>query len=235
MSKGLGAAQNDMVLTMQRKMKRFFCFTLVYMGRVFIASMNMRGAWAPLPHDECFRVNVTSAQSKTSAYRLAFSPMTEVVGRYKGYFCFENYWQSGKRYAGHDEKEVEKMDAWWRKQKKGKRRYPRGKGLRVTHAEFPRVRGELDYVESRKNVYVPEYYELVRGNAVLTSLAERIASGEDIVVYDFDGPRTKSGDVTCEVVTLELLQEKIDDVSRPFGHGYIIAGILAGIVPSQYV
>ena len=146
----------------------------------------------------------------------------------------ENVRKTQVQEAYEKEKAHEKK-ARWLKQKKGKRRYPRGKGLRVTHAEFPRVRGELDYVESRKNVYVPEYYELVRGNAVLTSLAERIASGEDIVVYDFDGPRTKSGDVTCEVVTLELLQEKIDDVSRPFGHGYIIAGILAGIVPSQYV
>ena len=205
------------------------------MGRVFVASMNMRGAWAPMPHDGCSRVNVTSAQSKTSAYRLAFSPMTAIPGGYKGYFCFENYWQSGKRYLGHDEKEIGKMDVWWRKQEKGKRRYPRGKGLRITHAEFPGVQGELGYIESRKKVYVPEYYELVRSNAVLASLTERIASGEDIVVYDFDGPRTLGGDVTCEEVTLELLQEKMNDVSRPFGHGYIIAGVLAGIVPSEYV
>ena len=91
------------------------------MGRVFIASMNMRGAWAPMPHDECFRVNVTSAQSKISAYRLAFSPMTEVIGAaIRASFCFENYWQSGKRYSGHDDNEVEKMLAWWRKQEKGK-------------------------------------------------------------------------------------------------------------------
>jgi len=206
------------------------------MGRVFVASMNMRGAWAPVPRDFWHhRVNVTSAQSKTSAYRLAFSPMTEIPGGYKGYFCFENYWQSGKRYAGHDEKEVEKMDAWWRKQEKGKRRYPRGKGLRVTHAEFPGVPGELGYVESRKKVYVPEYYEMVRENDVLGSLVDRLARGDDIVVYDFDGPRTRGGDVTCEEVTLELLQEKIEDVRHPFGHGYIIAGILAGIEPGDYV
>ena len=205
------------------------------MGRVFIASMNMRGSWAPRPHDECLRVNVTSAQSKTSAYRLAFSPMTHVSGGYKGYCCFENYWQSGKRYAGHDEKEVEKMDAWWRKQEKGKRRYPRAKGLTVTHAEFSGIQGELGYVESRKKVYVPEYYEMVRDNDVLAALADRLVGGEDIVVYDFDGPRARGGDVTCEEVTLELLQDKIEDVRHPFGHGYIVAGVLAGILPVDYV
>ena len=70
---------------------------------------------------------------------------------------------------------------------------------------------------------------------MLVSIAERIAGGEDVVVYDFDGPRTREGEVTCEEVTLELLREKIEVVSHPFGHGYIVAGILAGIVPSEYV
>ena len=41
-------------------------------GKVYIASMNLRGELASLPLD-CKRINVTSAQSKT--YRLAFSPM----------------------------------------------------------------------------------------------------------------------------------------------------------------
>jgi len=41
-------------------------------------------------------INVTSAQGKENPNRKAFSPMTEIEGGYKGYYCFENYWQAGK-------------------------------------------------------------------------------------------------------------------------------------------
>ena len=55
---------------------------------VYIASMNLRGEWAPLP-ENCKRINVTSAQAKKSKYRLTFSPMTEIEGGYKDFYCFE--------------------------------------------------------------------------------------------------------------------------------------------------
>jgi len=80
-------------------------------GKVYIASMKMRGAWAPVP-ENCLRINVTSAQSKSSAYRLAFSPMTQTG--YKGFLCFENYWQSAKRYEGlTSEKDLYVQDKWY--------------------------------------------------------------------------------------------------------------------------
>ena len=65
-------------------------------GKVYIASMNMRGSWATCPENTT-KVNVTSAQRKNHRFRLAFSPMTPIVNKYKGYYCFENYWQSGKK------------------------------------------------------------------------------------------------------------------------------------------
>ena len=45
------------------------------MVKVYVASMNMRGRWATKPFGAKV-VNVTSAQSKKSSNRLAFSPMT---------------------------------------------------------------------------------------------------------------------------------------------------------------
>lgn len=66
-------------------------------GKVFIAIMNLRRELYLLP-ENYKRVNVTSAQSKESAYRLAFSLMTKIKNRYKCFYYFENYWQSGKRY-----------------------------------------------------------------------------------------------------------------------------------------
>ena len=45
-------------------------------GKVYIASMNMRGRHAPLSDMDSLKINVTSAQSKTNINRIEFSPMT---------------------------------------------------------------------------------------------------------------------------------------------------------------
>lgn len=195
---------------------------------IYIASMNMRGKWAPTPHADCLRVNVTSAQSKESRYRHAFSPMTPLESGYKGYACFENYWQAGKRYEGQTDEDVVKMLMWWKRQDKGRRRYAGGKGKRVTHAEFGGK--NYDYVESRKEIYVPEYAALVKQH--VASLFMDVQ--KDVVVYDFDGPRSEDRSPVCEQVCLELLRSKIEDTSVPFGHGYVVAGLIAGIEPWMY-
>ena len=100
--------------------------------------MNLRGAWAPCPENTT-RVNVTSAQRKDHPFRLAFSPMTPIVNKYKGFYCFENYWQSGKRYPDIPDKTTD----WWKKQTKGKRRYPDGKNKKVLYAKFPHINDNL--------------------------------------------------------------------------------------------
>ena len=64
-------------------------------GKIYIASMNMRGKWAD-PIVDSVKLNVTSAQGKNNKNRLDFSPMTKIDDGYKGYWNFEHYWQSGK-------------------------------------------------------------------------------------------------------------------------------------------
>ena len=201
-------------------------------AKVWICSMNMRGKWAPLP-EGAKRVNVTSAQSKSSLYRLAFSPMTTTG--YKGFNCFENYWQSAKRYEGlTDDSSLKEQEEWWKKQTKGKRRYPKGKRKRVLHADFPE-HGPLQYVESRKLVYVPEYYDMIKDNSVLKNLQDVYKNGQSIAVYDFDGPRTEDGEPTAEEITLDFLRKKIEYVTHPFGHGYVVAAAIKGYEPSLYI
>ena len=202
-------------------------------GDVYIASMNMRGKWATSP-EGCQKVNVTSAQVKKSKYRLAFSPMTPLKDGYKGYCCFENYWQAGKRYKGIND--IEKQLKWWKSQKKGFRRYPAGKGKKIKYAEYPGFSKPLDYIPSRKLVYVPEYYNLVKDNPVLMELKKKVKLEKKcITIYDFDGPRRDDGSVTCQKVTLKLLREKLNDSKFPFGHGYVIAAALAGFTPQDYL
>ena len=202
----------------------------VVRGRVYVASMNMRGAWAPRP-EGATTVNVTSAQAKAGAYRLDFSPMSlPGFDEEKKYHCFENAWQSLKEHEGVP---FTTSQDWWQKQTKGKRRYPGGKGKRVLWARFG---GEqLGYVASRKTVYVPEYHKKMRGTASFQDLRCRVEQGEDVVVMDFDGPRTPAGGVACALLTLELLRDKIEDVATPFGHGYVVAAGLAGISVADYV
>ena len=198
---------------------------------VYIASMNMRGIRAkPLCPENLLVINATSAQAKNHVDRLTFSPMTPINGGYKGFWNFESYWQSGKVWEGIDHKKTVK---WWKSQKVPRRRLLNSKGLKVLHAKFNGIK--YDYVSSRKNVYVLEYYRLIKQRSRLLELRNLVKSGKNIVVYDFDGPRDKLGNPICLKVDRKMLTKKINDTQYPFGHGYIVAGLLAGIRPKSYI
>lgn len=201
-------------------------------GKIFVASMNMRGKWAVPPEETHQKINVTSSQAKNSKNRLAFSPMTEIDGGYKGFYCFENYWQSGKVYEDIDR---EKQISWWKELKQPKRRYKNSKGKKVLYALFDGSDEKMDYITSRKKIYVPEYYDLIKENDMITYWKNELLKGTDLVIYDFDGPRTENGEVTCIELNEELLINKINDTQFPFGHGYIVAATIAGINPDIYI
>ena len=201
-------------------------------GKVFIASMNLRGARAPSPANTT-KVNVTSAQALLNKNRRDFSPMTPIEGGYEGFWNFEAFWQSGKVFEGIPE---EKVKAYWHKVKEAKRRYPGSKDKKVLYARFECAPDEqMNYVTSRKKIYVPRYFELMKDREMALYLKAQVEAGKDIVIYDFDGPREEDGGVTCVEVTRELLCEKINDTQFPFGHGYIVAGWIKGITPEEYL
>lgn len=158
--------------------------------------------------------------------------MTPLDGGYKGYVCFENYWQAGKKWRGVP---LSVSKAWWARQPKGRRRYPGGKNRTVLWAEHSDGGEQLGYVESRKKVYVPEYDALMRATPSFARLRQAVKDGADVAVMDFDGPRSADGGVQCRELTLELLREKINDPSAPFGHGYVVAAALRGIPVARYV
>ena len=201
-------------------------------GKVYIASMNLRGKWAERPvNTEC--LNVTSAQGKDNKNRRDFSPMTEVKGGYKGYWNFESFWQSGRVFQDIDEKITKN---WWLKNKEPKRRYPGSKGKRVLHAHWSVLGNkEMDYLESRKKVYVPFYFDYMKNKEMAKEWKIKVNEGKNVVIYDFDGPRLKNGDPTCHEVTIEYLKEKINDPTFPFGHGYVVSAWLLGLEPEDYI
>lgn len=201
-------------------------------GKIYVASMNMRSIWAELIDKNSIKINVTSAQAKKSMNRIAFSPMTMINGGYKGFWNFESYWQSGKVYE-HVSQEITKK--WWKELKIPKRRYPKSKGKKVLYCKFDDYNENMDYITSRKKVYVPEYYNLIKNNKVLLYWKKLFNEGKNLTVYDFDGPRGINNEPLCIELTKELLIEKINYEKTPFGHGYIVAATIASIIPDVYV
>jgi len=201
-------------------------------GKIYIASMNMRGKWADPICDNYIKINVTSAQGKKSKNRIHFSPMTELIGGYNGYWNFESYWQSGKVFENIP---IETTKKWWRELKEPKRRYPKSKGNKVLYALFDGNDEKMDYVTSRKKIYVPQYYDLIKDKDIIEEYKQILMKGKNIIIYDFDGPRDINGDVLCVELTNDLLVEKINDTRHPFGHGYIVASCINTIDPCNYI
>ena len=104
------------------------------------------------------------------------------------------------------------------------------------YAQFDDFKDEkMGYIDSRKKIYIPEYYNLIKDTERISFWKQKLKEGHNLVVYDFDGPRTAMGDGICFELTLELLIEKINDTTYPFGHGYIVAASIMNIMPEQYL
>jgi hypothetical protein len=202
--------------------------TEINKGKIYIASMNLRGARAVPIDANSLKLNVTSAQRTLSLDRRDFSPMTPIEGGYKGYWNYESRWQSGKIFEGIDEK---MSKSWWKAQTKPKRRFPKGKGKTILCARFEGYedKGDMDYVTARKTVYVNEYYDLIKNRERTLYWKKLLEEGQNITIYDFDGPRTEDKGVTCLELNEDLLRDKINDLKFPFGHGYVVACALTGI------
>lgn len=187
--------------------------------------------------------------------KIDFSPL--LIGPVKddkGYEVaniFENYWQGGKVYKelkhlDEDDKHTNvyrhfRNHLW--NSNKGVRHPPatrtknvlyrdkEGRShyeyLKPVHAVYNQKRH--DYLDARKKVYVPTYAKLVRYTPSFNALKKLLESGKDILLLDIDGPKDGPGKVT-----VEYLREKINDPKDPFGHGYVLAGLLAGIEPNSY-
>lgn len=199
---------------------------------IYVCSFKRRHKFPERPHGS-IRLNVTSQARKNSLDRITFSPMSSPVA-HRGFLCFENWYQSLKRYAGLD---PAKIEAWWRKQTRPRRRCTLGTGRQLTHAAFEGQK--LGIVETRR-LYVTEYLNHISDASKLDRVGHWITTaaspGPPIVVTDYDGPHDPvDGSTQCLEVSVPLLRQKFFDVSKSFGHGYVVAAMLAGIQPEDYM
>jgi len=148
---------------------------------------------------------------------------------------FENYWQGGKMWktADHMDEKDEPTDAWRAFRKKI---YANPKGQRTPlpkkqygFASSSYYNGKIhSYIESRKQIYVPIYRSLIESMPIIIKLKALLKSGQNILVIDGDGPPKKLYPNGL-IMNATNWNKMINDPTHPFGHGYVVAALLADL------
>lgn len=157
---------------------------------------------------------------------------------------FENYWQGGKKFRelGHeDHAKWQQFRAQIYSDPIPHRRPPQaktnivrevvnGKNKYVYYIAYSSeyLGREMDYITSRKLIYAPVYARLVAQTAAFRELKSQVDRGLRVMILDND---IEDG---AHQITVEYLRDRINDPTKPFGHGYVLAALLAGFEPQQY-
>jgi len=111
----------------------------------------------------------------------------------------------------------------------------------VTKAKLPD--DQLDYIQARKAIYLPEYCDLVVKEAKFKSLKKKLKEGKNILIIEVDAPHHESldyykekynvgDDFIDEEHTMEATDDNLrimlNDPKHNFGHGYCLAIALQG-------
>ena len=98
----------------------------------------------------------------------------------------------------------------------------------------------LDYIEARKKIYLPNYWNAVVKENKFWELRQRLLAGENLLIIEVDGPHEESLDyykqkysvgddfICCDSVEVTEVNMTIllNDCKHPFGHGYCLAWTL---------
>ena len=163
----------------------------------------------------------TTTRSKT--WSRGLSPM---IVRWRD-MKVENVWQYTKVYPQHwDSIKGVPTAEWFEWRNEGARkdwadRYPMGKGAKPICSWWGLNPGHsYDYIEARKQIYVPVYSEAVRFTDAFLNLKMIHQAEGDIWLRDFDGyDHIKMG---------RTLDEVLNDPGRKMGHAFVLAHLLEG-------
>jgi hypothetical protein len=95
----------------------------------------------------------------------------------------------------------------------------------------------LNYIEARKEIYLPIYLQSVQKEPKFIQLKERLEKGENLLIIEIDGPHQESlnyykdqygvNDSFIENNTILVNETNmnimLNDAKHPFGHGYCLA------------
>ena len=101
----------------------------------------------------------------------------------------------------------------------------------------------LDYIEGRKEIYVPLYIRLVKEQPQFKELKEKLANGENLLIIEVDAALTEwmpyykekynvPDDFIVDntmLATPENLSIMLNDPAHPYGHGFCLAQALLDI------
>ena len=135
----------------------------------------------------------------------------------------ENAWQFAKVYPDQvkDDKILRKYYDWALKGWADKRahRYPMGRGAIPLFSLWKKQR--LDYIEARKQIYMPLYKEAVVKTEAFKKLVEIYKEHKNIVLFDFDG---------YDYLGInKSLDEVLNDPKNKMGHAFVLAMLLSEI------
>ena len=96
---------------------------------------------------------------------------------------------------------------------------------------------QLNYIEARKEIYLPIYLELVVKEELFKVLKNKLAKGTNLLIIEVDGPHQESlkyyrdrYGVSSDFIenntmlaTSKNLDIMLNDPKHPFGHGYCLA------------
>lgn len=168
--------------------------------------------------------NVINTTTSSKTWSRGLSPM--ILGPVKNDYLeaknVENAWQFSKVYPEHIDKYGEVKSDWYRWSSEGFKdswahRYPMGKGA---IPEFAYYGGErLDYIESRKKIYIPIYEDAAFGTDAFTELLDQSVQNDDITLLDYDG---------YDYLKLGMtLEDVVNDPTRKMGHAFVLAMMLS--------
>jgi len=179
---------------------------------IYICSFKRGQVW-PVRPDNVELLNVTTCQRKNSIKRI-LSPF--YLQDYKGYPCFENFYQSLKFFEGMTEEQfIERKNLWKTYKPKKTDKWSKKKCLYTIYEGKKR-----NYIETRKEIYYPLYRDLIKDLDILKKYKNK-----DVIILDYDGPKNMNG-CLCLKFNNKLFEDKINDPSYPFGHGYVVASVL---------
>ncbi len=138
----------------------------------------------------------------------------------------EDGWQCSKVWPFHRNRGGDWLRMWNKWSENG-----RFSGLALRHRGrgpplFSLYMGdEMDYVTARKRMYCEWMRQLAVEKEHFKDLRARYLRGENLILLDYDGLRREDPNENVDL-TRERLKELVNDSSRPFGHGLVLAALI---------
>lgn len=132
----------------------------------------------------------------------------------------ENAWQYSKVYTQHDNNG--RPNEWWEKwretglNKFWADRYPAGKGAVPLYTWFNDQ--QLDYIEARKQLYVPLYRDMLQSDSAQYAMDNIVdmLKRTDVYLRDFDGYNDPN----------KTFEEILNDPTKKMGHSFVLREII---------